>query len=147
MLALHRPITIAVVVAALAPAGAGAQEFASPDARDRAAAAAPALQDLRSPDARDSAATTAPVPATAPVLQDLRSPDARDSALGLQQAVAATPPATTSSSDTGFDWSDAFIGAGGALALLLLIGGSAFLAVHLWHGHGHGRGGGRPTPA
>ena len=143
MSTLHRPITIAVVVAAaLVPATAGAQEFASPDARDRAAAAAPVLQDLRSPDARDSAA------AAAPVLQDLRSPDARDSALGLQQAVAAAPPpVTTSSSATGFDWSDAFIGAGGALALLLLFGGTAFLAVHVWHGHGHGRGGGRPTHA
>jgi hypothetical protein len=118
---LHRPITIAVVVAAaLVPATAGAQEFASPDARDRAAAAAPALQDLR-------------------------SPDARDSALGLQQAATTPAPVTTSSSDTGFNWSDAFIGAGGALALLLLLGGTAFLAVHLRHGHG--RGGGRPTHA
>jgi hypothetical protein len=142
---LHRPMTIAVVVAAaLVPATAGAQEFASPDARDRAAAAAPVLQDLRSPDVRDRAAAAAAV-ASAPVVQDLRSPDARDSALGVQQPVAAPAPVTTSSSSTAFNWSDAFIGAGSALALLLLLGGTAFLAVHFWHGHG--RGGGRPTHA
>ncbi len=144
MLKLHRYVSTAVLVtAALVPATAAAQEFASPDARDRAEAAA-VVQDLRSPDARDSAAP----PLTA--VQDLRSPDARDSALGTPAALAVAAPApapapATASSTGGFDWGDAGIGAAGLLALVLLIGAGGLTAVHWWHsrgGHGH-----HPTPA
>jgi hypothetical protein len=53
---------------------------------------------------------------------DLRSPDARDAARGVPVGSASlqTP---TASDDSTFDWGDAGIGAGAALALVALAGG------------------------
>jgi hypothetical protein len=61
---------------------------------------------------------------------DLRSPDARDAAQG-RQVVASTPVEvvrTKHSTPTGFDWGDAAIGAGGAMAAVLAcLGGTMAL--------------------
>jgi hypothetical protein len=97
--------------------------------------AAAQSQDLRSPDARDS------TPA-ARIVQDLRTPDTRDAAAGRPvnagmptpsvNMVAPTPP--VQSTDPGFDWGDAGIGAGILLALILLGLGSTLAVVHRRHG-------------
>lgn len=93
------------------------------------AVAAPAAMaqpaDLRSPDAQDAAAVVQQA-------QDLRSPDAQDFAVG-RQIVASTPVQVAKApSETparpGFDWGDAALGAGGALAVALLgVGGTLAL--------------------
>ena len=118
-----------------AAAGAG-QDLRSPDARD-AASAVPIGQDLRSPDAREAASAV-------PSGQDLRSPDARDVAALAQEryyasqrdthSLATQGPdrATTSgpartvapSAADGFHWSDAAVGAGGTLGVVLLVAGT-----------------------
>ena len=86
------------------------------------AAAAAMPQDFRSPDARDAAVSPAQP------WQDLRSPDALDSARGVSPgASVATPIAVTRSAGDGFDWGDAGVGAGGALAVVLLAGGGMLL--------------------
>jgi hypothetical protein len=101
-------IALGLVLAALAPATAIASE------------------DLRSPDARDPFVT--PAAAT----PDLRSPDARDAATG--RSAAGSPSVLVvrvpqhRSAAGGMDWGDAFIGAGGAVAVLTLTAGGA-LAV------------------
>lgn len=93
-----------------------------------AAPAAVASQDFRSPDAVDAAQT-----ALAQRGQDLRSPDTRDTAAGRGTftaphvtvvKVAEAPQATGG----GFDWGDAGIGAGAALALVTLAGGGFAIA-------------------
>jgi hypothetical protein len=116
MRSIHRVVLASAVAAALAiPATAAAQQdLRSPDARDAGmpAWAAP-LQDLRSPDTRESAHPQRP--------QDLRSPDAVDSARGVVPSAPAVSPVTlVRSAPVGFDWGDAGIGAGGALAVILL---------------------------
>jgi hypothetical protein len=93
------------------------------------AVAAPAAMaqpvDLRSPDAQDAAAAVQPA-------QDLRSPDAQDFAAG-RQIVASTPVQVAQApseapAPSGFDWGDAALGAGGALAVALLaVGGTVAL--------------------
>ena len=94
------------------------------------AGAAPA--DLRSPDARDAARTSEA--ATGGPRQDLRSPDARDLAVG--RGTFSAPEVTVvkvsepSPAAGGLDWADAGIGAGGALAMIVLAGGSALAVVH-----------------
>jgi tetratricopeptide (TPR) repeat protein len=112
-----------------------------------------ASQDLRSPDARDAAPVS-----VAAVRHDLRSPDARDVATAAgdasrqfakwtayDRAVRSLTPvertaafragpasATTATSiPTGTDWGDVAIGAGGALALMLIgLGGLALAVRH-----------------
>jgi hypothetical protein len=95
-----------------------------------AAPAAVANQDLRSPDAVDAAQT-----ALAQRGQDLRSPDTRDTAAGRGTftaphvtvvKVAEAPQATGG----GFDWGDAGIGAGGAVALVLIGVGGSLMVTH-----------------
>jgi hypothetical protein len=95
-----------------------------------AAPAAVARQDFRSPDAVDAAQT-----ALAQRGQDLRSPDTRDTAAGRGTfsaprvtvvKVAETPQATGG----GFDWGDAGIGAGGAVALVLIGVGGSLMVTH-----------------
>ncbi|HMJ32358.1 MAG TPA: hypothetical protein VK501_00465 [Baekduia sp.] len=116
--------TIAVAFGSAALAGpaiaaTGGQDMRSPDAVEAAAPPRPAFQqDLRSPDASD-------VPAQ--VVQDLRSPDAADSA-----TADGVAPAVATQSASGFDWSSAAIGAGGALGLVAIALGSA-LALHRRH--------------
>ena len=94
------------------------------------AVAAPAAMaqpaDLRSPDARDAAAAAQPA-------QDLRSPDAQDFAAG-RQIVASTPVQVGQAPNegptaSGFDWGDAALGAGGALAIALAGAGGTVALV------------------
>ena len=121
MRSIHRVVLASAVAAALAvPATAAAQQdLRSPDARD-AGMPAP-LQDLRSPDTRESAYPPRP--------QDLRSPDAVDSARGVVPSAPAVSPVTlVRSAPVGFDWGDAGIGAGGALAVILLGTGGVLIA-------------------
>jgi len=136
----HRSSTAAgLTAAALAltgalPALAAGQDLRSPDARDVAARiatpadrrsqdagdttpAAVTVEDLRSPDARDVSTRTA-----APT--DLRSPDARD----VTRPRTSVPLRIVTAADDGFDWTDAAIGAGGALGLALLLTGASAIA-------------------
>jgi hypothetical protein len=94
------------------------------------AAAAPAAMaqpaDLRSPDAQDAATAVQPG-------QDLRTPDAQDVAAG-RQIVASTPVQVAKATNdgptaSGFDWGDAALGAGGALAIALAGAGGTVALV------------------
>jgi hypothetical protein len=101
-------IALGLVLAALAPATAIASgDLRSPDARDPFVTPAAATPDLRSPDARDAA--TGRSAAGSPSVLVVRVPQHRSAAGGM-------------------DWGDAFIGAGGAVAVLALTAGGA-LAV------------------
>jgi hypothetical protein len=98
-------IALGLVLAALAPATAlASNDLRSPDARDPFVAPATATPDLRSPDARDAAAGR--------------------SAAGSPSVLVVTVPQHRSTSG-GMDWGDAGIGAGGAVAVLVLTGGAA----------------------
>ena len=58
---------------------------------------------------------------------DLRSPDAKAAAADPRTQTYATPTVLKVGSDSGFDWGDAGIGAGGALAVVALAGGGLVL--------------------
>jgi len=58
---------------------------------------------------------------------DLRSPDAIAAAADPRTRTYASPEVVKLSSDSGFDWGDAGIGAGGALAVVALAGGGLLL--------------------
>jgi hypothetical protein len=110
--------TTAVALAVSFPASAGAQQdLRNPDNRD--SIPAPATQDLRNPDNRN--------PEPGSTGQDLRSPDAVDADrhVGIY---AVDPVAAAESSDTGFQWGDAGIGAAAMLGLISLAAGSAMIA-------------------
>jgi hypothetical protein len=69
--------------------------------------------------------------------QSLVSPDAQDAASGRgtfsapDVTVVKVPAvATDSGSDRGIQWTDAGVGAGGMLGILLLAGGTAALVAH-----------------
>jgi hypothetical protein len=97
-------IALGLVLAALAPATAlASNDLRSPDARDPFVAPATAAADLRSPDARDAAAGR--------------------SAAGSPSVLVVRIPQHRSAPD-GMDWGDAVIGAGGAVAVLVLTGGA-----------------------
>ena len=64
----------------------------------------------------------------AAVLLDLRSPDTADLASG--RGTGGQPVVTIASPQGGFDWGDAGIGAGGALALVLLGLGVVLMTSH-----------------
>jgi hypothetical protein len=83
-------------------------------------------QDARSPDTRDAAdAATRAAPA-----QDLRSPDTRDGGAGVGVAQRPIRPVRVIDfGDNGFDWTDAAIGAGGALGLVLVLGAGGAAVV------------------
>jgi hypothetical protein len=92
------------------------------------AAAAQAIQDLRSPDARDAATQVQPAP-------DLSSPDAQDAVEGrgawkAPQVMVVKVSRPQVSSSSGFDWTDAGIGAGGALGLVLIAVGGTLVVAH-----------------
>jgi hypothetical protein len=98
-------------------------------------AVAAASQDLRSPDTRDAAQGTA-APAAGGV--DLRSPDARDFAAGRpvsdQPVFVVVPvPHDTTVADR-LDWTDAGIGAGGALVLVATGLAGVFVVARRRHG-------------
>ena len=80
------------------------------------------VSDLRSPDTHDTALSAAHVHAT-PVT-DLRSPDTRDANLIVPTNVA-TPVVLVGSS--GFDWTDAGIGATSGFAVAILAAGALLL--------------------
>jgi hypothetical protein len=89
-----------------------------------AAPAALAQQDLRSPDTRDVAEAAKP---------DLRNPDTRE----LAETGGAAPevtvvrvPQPVPAADTGLDWGDAGIGAGGMLGLVLLAAAGILSVSH-----------------
>jgi hypothetical protein len=95
-----------------------------------AAPAAQAGQDLRSPDTRDAAEHTRPFyysfyGSDATHVQDLRSPDTRDAAEHYVPPTATSPRVVRISApgSTGFDWTDAAIGAGTSFGLMLLVAG------------------------
>jgi len=58
---------------------------------------------------------------------DLRSPDAKAAAADPGALTYATPTIIKVGSSSGFDWGDAGIGAGGALAVVALAGGGLVL--------------------
>jgi hypothetical protein len=141
----HLITTAALVATCAVPATASAQgqDLRSPDTRDAAAAAQmDGYQDLRSPDARDAArpsetrqysdlrspdARDAAAASTQSAQQDLRSPDARD--VGRSPVEIPTPAVVIRETPgSGFDWSDAGIGAAGMLALFSIAAGLALMA-------------------
>jgi hypothetical protein len=71
------------------------------------------------------AVVVAPQPSTSS--NDLRSPDAIAAAADPRTRTYASPTVVKLSSDSGFDWGDAGIGAGGALAVVALAGGGLLL--------------------
>jgi hypothetical protein len=83
-------------------------------------------QDVRSPDVRDAAeAAIGGTPA-----QDLRSPDTRDGGAGVGVAQRTIRPVrVVDFGDNGFDWTDAAVGAGGALGLVLVLGAGGAAVV------------------
>jgi len=60
---------------------------------------------------------------------DLRSPDAKAAAADPRALSYATPTVIRVGSGGGFDWGDAGIGAGGALAVVALVGGGLVLVT------------------
>jgi hypothetical protein len=84
--------------------------------------------DLRSPDARDAA-----VLSTAIAAQDLRSPDAREAGTTGSLAGTVSSPDTAPAAvqavttDDGFEWSSAGIGAAAMLAIVLALIAAAAL--------------------
>ncbi len=119
---ITRRMSLVVVVIALgvlpATAGAGIRDGRSPDTKD---AATLAHFDGRSPDTVDAAITAHE---TQPVV-DLRSPDTRDAAVVAHRVPSPTIVIAT---NTGFDWTDAGIGAAGGFAVALLLAGTLALA-------------------
>ena len=92
--------------------------------------AAGARQDLRSPDAADPPPVVS-VPRDRG--RDLRTPDAKDA---TQPRTTVTPVVITPSArepQTGFQWSDAGIGAAGMLGIVVLVAGVALLTSRRRH--------------
>ena len=88
------------------------------------APAAAAQQDLRSPDTRDAAERAQHV-------QDLRMPDTQDSAAGRGLETAPVVEFVDAPSADGFDWTDAAVGAAGALGVLLVGTGGAMTTARM----------------
>jgi hypothetical protein len=135
-LSLHRRATIAcaLVCALVAPAAASAQgDRASAQTSSLAGTTSAPSQDLRSADTRAGLATPTLDEANPAPSQDLRSADARDTA--TPRVAPAAPDVTVVKvpqrgpvhSSQGTDWSDAGIGAGVMLGIILL--GSAGTAA------------------
>jgi len=130
---ITRTTGLALAMAALAAPSALAsntpQSLVSPDAQD-AAGGRGSLQSLVSPDAQDAAGGRGS-------WQSLVSPDAQDAAAGRstysapEVTVVKVPAvATDNGSDGGIQWTDAAVGAGGMLGIILLAGGTAALVTH-----------------
>jgi hypothetical protein len=116
---IHRiafPLTVlAIASIAATSATAAIRDGRSPDTKD---AAYLAHLDGRSPDTLDAAAAAHAKPGQ-PTL-DGRSPDTRDAAA---TALAAPARPVVLVGRSGFDWTDAGIGAAGGFAIALLLGG------------------------
>jgi hypothetical protein len=95
-----------------------------------------ATGDYRAPATKQDRHTADMVAAAAAGSKDLRMPDTVDAANGRGPATAPditvvrVPSPAPAPSSGGVDWADAGIGAGGALAMIVLAGGSAFVVVH-----------------
>ena len=112
--------TITAVLVALAVAAPAAQ--AKPMDPLGTSVSPAATQDLRSPDARDATVTTS---SAVPV--DLRTPDAvTGTGTGSPDVTVVEAPQPVSV-DPGFDWADAGLGAGIALAIALLSMSAAYV--------------------
>ncbi len=118
---ITRRIGLAAVVVAFvalpAAADAGVRDSRSPDTKD---AAALAQFDGRSPDTVDAGLRAHETQANV----DLRTPDTRDAAVAAHSTPAPTIVVATSS---GFDWTDAGIGAAGGFAIAILLAGGSVL--------------------
>ena len=64
-------------------------------------------------------------------MQDLRSPDARDAAVGRGMDRAPIVEFVEVAQPSGFDWSDAGLGAAAGIGLLLVGAGGAVATVRL----------------
>jgi hypothetical protein len=135
---INRTLALAFAIGVVtAPAAAAqSQDLRSPDTRDAAERSqwVPPRQDLRSPDARDAAGP----PRWVPPRQDLRSPDTRDTAVPPRNTQDLRSPDTRDAAEgrgldnapvvefvevpeaTGFDWSDAVLGAAAGIGLVLI---------------------------
>jgi hypothetical protein len=128
-------IGLGMTIAALGASTAGAQpiDLRTPDAIDAGQPQTTTQyrpSDLRSPDA-----VSAGRPKTTEPVVDMRTPDAKDHGEG--RGTFSAPDVTVvkvvdpQPTNTGFDWGDAGIGAGGLLGLALIaLGGTAAIAHH-----------------
>ena len=92
-----------------------------------AAPVALANENIAGPDPVNGAPATTSVRTSA---NDLRSPDATAAATDPTTQSYATPAVVkVGNGDSGFDWGDAGIGAGGTLLVLALAGGGALLVT------------------
>ena len=112
---ITRSVALAVALAALTPAAAGARSL-----------------DFRAPDQADAGGVGAVESAAS---GDRRSPDARDAGQGrgtfsVPEVTVVKVPETSPPASSGIDLSDAVIGAGGALAVILLASAGAFAVAH-----------------
>ena len=105
MFRMHTITPVAAVALALAAPGApaGSQDLRSPDAREPQRTSEPAKVDLVTPDARYGV----PKPGAVPSVVTIR-----------QTRIVEVP-------ESGFEWGDAAIGGGAALALVLAATGIA----------------------
>lgn len=129
--------TAAVLGVCAVPAAAQEyQDLRSPDTKDAAREAlgvvTGASQDLRPPDVKDAAEGRGPYANDqGPYVleRDYGSPDAVDAARDLPPVQIPAPVVEVTESPSGFDWSDAGIGAAGMLALTAIATGSALLLM------------------
>jgi hypothetical protein len=131
---ITRTTGIALSIAALAAPSALAsttpQSLVSPDAQD-AAGGRGTSQSFVSPDAQDAAGGRG-------TSQSFVSPDAQDAAGGHgtysapEVTVVKVPAVATDNGrgGGGIQWTDAGVGAGGMLGIILLAGGTAALVTH-----------------
>jgi hypothetical protein len=133
---LNTAFAAALVAALLGPGLAQARPDSSLSATSAGTADSGAVStprtDFRSPDARDAANG---ISRSGPAAT-LGSGDAQDAARHATGATLTQTPVVrivAPSASTGFDWGDASIGAGGALAIVLLIGGGTMLVLHRRH--------------
>jgi hypothetical protein len=120
-MSMHRITVLAalgLVFAALAaPAALAQQDLRNPDTRD--AAEAP-YRDLRNPDTRDFAGSA--------LQPQTKTPEASDGA--SPEVTVVEVPAAKPAHESGLDWGDAGIGAGGMLGLMLLAAAGILAVTH-----------------
>jgi len=127
-----RTIGLGITIAALGASTAAARpaDFRTPDAiaADHARTAQYTPSDVRTPDS-----AYAGKPSSTKRVFDMRTPDARDHGEGRgtfnAPEVSVIKVVDPAPADSGFDWGDAGIGAGGLFGLILLgLGGTAAVA-------------------
>jgi hypothetical protein len=127
----RRRLALALVLAAaVVPAGAPAASAKPTDQPAPRAiyAPVPQQQDLRSPRARDAGLDSLrqEQAATQAAARDLRSPDTRDVAAARP---VSGPGVNRVAEPSAFEWGDAGIGAGAALALAMIASGGVLLTT------------------